>query len=315
MLRHGRRQLRDARVVRAVDRLPRLGLDVPRDPLGRRDAAAVPDAVGALPARRGAPLCLVLPARAAAADARQWRDAAIVGTLLASFGNGGVGWAETRIDSGLAALIVAVIPLWIAVLDRLFLGGRLSGRGIVGIAVGLVGVAVLVNPRRSGKLAGAGVVLCGSFAWAAGSIYATRAERPDDPLVGVAMQMLCGGVVLAAMGAASGRGSTSAPSSAQVGALARVPRPRRLGRRVHRLRLAAAQRAAVARRDLRLRQSGRRGAARHAARERGGLGADARRRRRDRRRGGADRDREAAAVEAERGSSPERERAADWPPA
>src|SRR3954470_14221312 len=47
-------------------------------------------------------------------SARQWRDAAIVGTLLASFGNGGVAWAETRIDSGLAALIVAVIPLWIA---------------------------------------------------------------------------------------------------------------------------------------------------------------------------------------------------------
>jgi drug/metabolite transporter (DMT)-like permease len=135
------------------------------------------------------------------ASARQWRDAAIVGIALASFGNGGVGWAETRIDSGLAALIVAVIPLWIAVLDRIFLGGRLSGRGIAGIAVGLAGVAVLVNPGASGELAGAAVVLCGSFAWAAGSIYATRAERPDDPLVGVAMQMLCGGVVLAAMGA------------------------------------------------------------------------------------------------------------------
>jgi drug/metabolite transporter (DMT)-like permease len=132
---------------------------------------------------------------------RQWRDAAVVGVCLASFGNGGVGWAETRIDSGLAALIVAVIPLWIAVLDRVFLGGRLSGRGIVGIAIGLVGVAVLVNPTASGELAGAGVVLCGSFAWAAGSIYATRADRPDEPLLGIAMQMLCGGIVLAAMGA------------------------------------------------------------------------------------------------------------------
>jgi drug/metabolite transporter (DMT)-like permease len=142
-------------------------------------------------ARRG----LVRPTR------RQWRDAAIVGTLLASFGNGGVGWAETRIDSGLAALIVAVIPLWIAVLDRLFLGGRLSVRGIVGIAIGLAGVAVLVNPGASGELAGMVVVLCGSFAWASGSIYATRADRPDDPLLGVALQMLCGGLVLAVMGA------------------------------------------------------------------------------------------------------------------
>jgi drug/metabolite transporter (DMT)-like permease len=132
---------------------------------------------------------------------RQWRDAAIVGTLLASLGNGGVGWAETRIDSGLAALIVAVIPLWIAILDRVFLGGRLTARGVVGIAVGLAGVAVLVNPGASGELAGAVVVLGGSFAWAAGSIYATRADRPEDPLLGVALQMLCGGLVLAVMGA------------------------------------------------------------------------------------------------------------------
>jgi drug/metabolite transporter (DMT)-like permease len=132
---------------------------------------------------------------------RQWRDAAVVGTCLASLGNGGVGWAETRIDSGLAALIVAVIPLWIAVLDRVFLGGRLSPRGIVGIAVGLVGVAVLVNPGASGELAGTVVVLAGSFAWAFGSIYATRADRPGDPLLGIAMQMLCGGLVLAVMGA------------------------------------------------------------------------------------------------------------------
>jgi len=134
---------------------------------------------------------------------RQWRDAAIVGTLLASFGNGGVGWAETRIDSGLAALIVAIIPLWIALLDRVFLGGRLTGRGWVGIAIGLAGVAVLVDPSGSSRrqLAAAVVVLLGSFAWAVGSIYATRSERTDDPLLGISMQMLAGGTVLAVMGA------------------------------------------------------------------------------------------------------------------
>ena len=133
---------------------------------------------------------------------RQWRDAAIVGTLLASCGNGGVGWAETRIDSGLAALIVAIIPLWIALLDRVFLGGRLTGRGWVGIAIGLAGVAVLVDPSGSSRrqLAAAVVVLLGSFAWAVGSIYATRSERTDDPLLGISMQMLAGGTVLAVMG-------------------------------------------------------------------------------------------------------------------
>jgi drug/metabolite transporter (DMT)-like permease len=134
---------------------------------------------------------------------RQWRDAAIVGILLASVGNGGVAWAETRIDSGLAALIVAIIPLWIALLDRVFLGGRLSARGFVGIGIGLLGVAFLVDPTGASRhdLAAAVVVLCGSFGWAVGTIYATRAQRTDDPLLGIAMQMLCGGAVLSLMGA------------------------------------------------------------------------------------------------------------------
>lgn len=133
---------------------------------------------------------------------RQWRDAAIVGVLLTSCANGGVAWAETRIDSGLVALIVSVIPLWIALLDRLVLGGRLMLRGWAGIAIGLAGVASLVNPGGGSRhLTAAAVVVCGSFAWAAGSIYATRTPRTADPLLGVSMQLLTGAAVLAAMGA------------------------------------------------------------------------------------------------------------------
>src|SRR6266571_1837374 len=62
---------------------------------------------------------------------REWRAAAIVGAALLLVGNGGVAWAETRLDSGLAALIVAIIPLWVAVLDRAFFGRRLSPVGIL----------------------------------------------------------------------------------------------------------------------------------------------------------------------------------------
>jgi drug/metabolite transporter (DMT)-like permease len=134
---------------------------------------------------------------------RQWLDAAIIGTLLASVGNGVVGWAETRIDSGLAALLVAIIPLWIALLGRLFLGERLTGRAVAGILVGLVGVAFLVDPAgaSAGDLAASVAVIFGALAWAVGSLYATTTERTSDPVVSIAMQMLCGGVVLAAMGA------------------------------------------------------------------------------------------------------------------
>jgi drug/metabolite transporter (DMT)-like permease len=143
-------------------------------------------------ARRGLPR----PTRA------QWAAAAVVGALLPGIGNGAVGWAETRIDSGLAALIIAIIPLWVALIDRVFLGQSLSARAVVGIAVGLGGVAYLVDPTgaSSRDLVAAVALVFSSFAWAAGSLYATRAARPADPLVGVAMQMLTGGVVLCAAG-------------------------------------------------------------------------------------------------------------------
>lgn len=135
--------------------------------------------------------------------ARQWLAAGIVGVLLCTVGNGTVGWAETRIDSGLAALIIAIVPLWIALLDRVFLGQRLSWRAVAGIVVGLGGVAYLVDPSgASSRDLVAALALVGSSAcWAAGSLYAARADRPRDPLVGVAMQMLVGGAVLCAVGA------------------------------------------------------------------------------------------------------------------
>src|SRR4051794_24895362 len=72
---------------------------------------------------------------------RQWGQAALVGTGLAAIGNGCVAFAETRIDSGLAALLVGMVPLWIALFERVFLGRRKSTRGMVGIVVGLAGVA------------------------------------------------------------------------------------------------------------------------------------------------------------------------------
>src|SRR5439155_17976598 len=74
---------------------------------------------------------------------RHWGSAAIVGAALLLVGNGGVAWAETRLPSGLAALIVAIIPLWFALMDRAFFGRRLSGPAIAGLVVGFAGVALL----------------------------------------------------------------------------------------------------------------------------------------------------------------------------
>jgi drug/metabolite transporter (DMT)-like permease len=135
---------------------------------------------------------------------REWRAAAIVGAALLLVGNGGVAWAETRLDSGLAALIVALIPLWVAVLDRLVLGRRLSVASIVGLVVGFAGVALLVRPG-GGVDAVAALTLIGTTgAWAAGSLYARGAPLPQSPLLSASMQMLCASVFLGIGGVAFG---------------------------------------------------------------------------------------------------------------
>jgi drug/metabolite transporter (DMT)-like permease len=135
---------------------------------------------------------------------REWRAAAIVGAALLLVGNGGVAWAETRLDSGLAALIVAIVPLWVAVLDRAVFGRRLSHIAIVGLAIGFGGVALLVQPGGGIDVLAALALVGTTGAWAAGSLYARGAPLPESPLQAAAMQMLCASVLLGIAGLAFG---------------------------------------------------------------------------------------------------------------
>lgn len=154
---------------------------------------------------------------------REWGAAAVVGIALLCVTTGGVAWAEQRVPSGLAALLVATVPLFTALLDRTFFGLRLSRGAAVGIAVGLLGVALLIGPSTNIDPLGAGVLLVASFAWAAGSTYARVAPLPAAPFLSASMQMLCSGVALAAAGSALGEGSRIHPdavSAASLGALA-----------------------------------------------------------------------------------------------
>src|SRR5262245_26107813 len=80
----------------------------------------------------------------------QWRAAAIVGGALLLGGNGGVVWAEQRIPSGVAALLVATLALWIALLDRVLFGQRLARRTVIGLLLGLAGLALLLSPDEHG---------------------------------------------------------------------------------------------------------------------------------------------------------------------
>jgi len=134
----------------------------------------------------------------------EWRAAAIVGAALLMVGNGGVAWVETRLESGLAALIVAVIPLWFAVMDRVFFGRRLSAPAIVGLVVGFGGVALLVHPGGGAHVLPMLALLVTTAAWAGGSLYARGAALPESPLLSASMQMLAASAFLAVAGLAKG---------------------------------------------------------------------------------------------------------------
>src|SRR5712691_5531922 len=97
---------------------------------------------------------------------REWRAAAVVGGLLLVVDTGAVAWAELRVPSGTAALLVATVPVFIALLDRAFFGIRLGFGAVAGISVGLVGVGLLVGPGGSLDVLGAVVILAASLAWA-----------------------------------------------------------------------------------------------------------------------------------------------------
>ena len=132
----------------------------------------------------------------------QWRTCAITGCLLLTVGNGIVSWAEKFVPSGLAALLVATVSLWMVLLDWLRPGGtRPSPRVFAGVALGFAGLVLLVGTSHAGTSDrvspfGALILIIASLAWASGSIYSRHHPLPNSPLLGVAMQCLAGGGVL-----------------------------------------------------------------------------------------------------------------------
>jgi drug/metabolite transporter (DMT)-like permease len=162
-------------------------------------------------------------------SAREWAGAAVVGGLLLLGGTGAVGWAEQWIASGLAALIVAIVPVWMVVLDWAGPAKRKpTGAVIAGLVLGLVGVAVLVGPvELSGggqmQFIGSAVVVFGTLSWATGSVYGSRLPHPSSPWMSAALQMTSGGLLLLVFGTAMGEWSRVVPgqmSARSLGALA-----------------------------------------------------------------------------------------------
>lgn len=132
----------------------------------------------------------------------EWKGAGIVGALLLLGGNGMVAWAEQTVPSGIAALIVATVPIWIILISMLGKDRKKPGIGVAaGIVLGFSGIVVLVlqslgNTEKGLDLAGMAVMLLASLSWSAGSMYSRKARLPESPLLSTAMQMLVGGALL-----------------------------------------------------------------------------------------------------------------------
>jgi drug/metabolite transporter (DMT)-like permease len=137
---------------------------------------------------------------------KQWVASAVVGVLLLAGGNGGVTWGEQFVPTGIAALLIASVPIWIVVFAHFTGDDRITWPVAVGLLIGIVGVGILVQPAgvSAAYLLGSLVILGAAFAWAAGSVYARRAPLPRRPLVATGMEMIGGGIALLVLSAVTG---------------------------------------------------------------------------------------------------------------
>ncbi|MFN2616284.1 MAG: EamA family transporter [Thermoleophilaceae bacterium] len=138
--------------------------------------------------------------------ARELAGAGVMGVLLPLGGNGLVLLAEQKVPSGLAALIVGCVPLWVALMRRAH-GEALPLTTLGGVLIGFAGLAILVLPGdRPGNAPIWGVLLLvgASLSWAVGSFYSGRIPQPADAFAAAAWQMLLGGALLVAAGLLAG---------------------------------------------------------------------------------------------------------------
>ena len=136
------------------------------------------------------------------------RDTAIVGAFLLLGGMGLVAWAEQTVPSGISALMIALMPMWLAVFSRVAFGDRLPKLGWAGVVIGIAGVAILAWPANGvAALDPAGMValVISPMLWSIGTLYsAKKAVRPMPVLFATGLEMVAGGVVLLVAAAVSG---------------------------------------------------------------------------------------------------------------
>jgi drug/metabolite transporter (DMT)-like permease len=151
-------------------------------------------------------------------SARNWREAFLLGGFFFLGGNGAVVWAERRVPSGLASLLIATMPFWVVLLDWARPhGSRPPAIVVLGMALGFAGLLLLVPLGARGGDAlinplGALVLVLGALSWATGSLYALHAELPESLLLSSGMEMIAGGILLLLAGTLTGEVGELRPS-------------------------------------------------------------------------------------------------------
>jgi len=148
----------------------------------------------------------------------QWRDAAVVGCLLLAVANGSVTYVEQKLPTIVAALIISLSPVSMVLIEWLRGGPRPGLRTQVGLAFGILGVALIAAPSRgepfaAGQLSGVLILLSATLCWAYGSVWSRHANKPSSPLLLVGMQMTAAGLALLLIGLAFGESARLDPTA------------------------------------------------------------------------------------------------------
>lgn len=147
---------------------------------------------------------------------REWRASLVLGTLYFTIGHGTLHWAETFVPSGMAALLIATEPIWIALMATLTANGeRLTAKTVGGLVLGIAGVALLMrNGPTTGKsplIVGSIAILIGALSWAVGVIYSRSQSLPKDPVARAGMAALMGSAMLLLTSVATGEMARAHP--------------------------------------------------------------------------------------------------------
>jgi drug/metabolite transporter (DMT)-like permease len=155
--------------------------------------------------------------------ASQWKAAAVIGAFLLLGGNASVAWAEQKVPSGLAAVLIAVAPIWMVTFEWARGGPRPGKRVIGGLLLGLAGLALLVSPGADSAIQvdplGAVVLVLASASWAWGSVVSKSASLPKSPFLATSMEMVAGGILLLLTAAAAGQFAQFEPAGVSIEAV------------------------------------------------------------------------------------------------